>query len=93
MNIPEAGFFIEKDFISNEIRNLIVDDISRSSNDYPSHGIRNAEKKFTTIQQLVSSYQRGRPGLHFHISLTMFRSASHPGHRIAGFLMRTGIDM
>lgn len=55
MNIQEHGIEIRKDFIPGSIINAIKSEIESSEEEYPKHGIRNAEKKFHEINSLANS--------------------------------------
>ena len=55
MNIHDHGIEIRKDFIPSSIINAIKSEIDSSGEEYPKHGIRNAEKKFHEINNLAYS--------------------------------------
>lgn len=55
LNIHEYGIEIKKDFIPASIINVIKSEIDSSEEECPKHGIRNAEKKFNKIHNLVNS--------------------------------------
>ncbi len=55
MNELEQGFILESQFISQEIVNTLIDEITTSKDLKSLHGIRNAEKKFECIARLANS--------------------------------------
>lgn len=55
MNILEHGIEIKKQTISGSVIDDIKSEVSASDDGYPRYGIRNAEKKFGSINQLASS--------------------------------------
>lgn len=52
-----AGFTLEKGFISDEMVKVLIDDITQFNDQKSPYGIRNADKKFVSIGQLVQSEQ------------------------------------
>lgn len=57
MNIFEHGIEIEKQFVSTDIIDVIKQEVETSEISQSKHGIRNAEKKFLSINSLVQSSQ------------------------------------
>lgn len=55
MNIHEHGVEIRKNYISSSIIKEIKDEVNASVKEYSKHGIRGADKKFKTINELSSS--------------------------------------
>ncbi len=55
MNIHEHGIEIRKEVIPGSTINAIKCEIESSEEEYPRHGIRNAEKKFQEINNLANS--------------------------------------
>ena len=55
MNIHQHGIEIERNFFSEHGINAIKQQVSSSSYHLQKHGIRNAENKFSTIKELVTS--------------------------------------
>ena len=55
MNIHQHGFEVLPNFISNKEIEAIKTEIAKYSEKLPKYGIRNADKKFTSIQTLCSS--------------------------------------
>lgn len=55
MSIEEKGFEIHSNFLDSESINKIINEIEGLDSDYPKHGIRNAEKKLSSVKKLVSS--------------------------------------
>ena len=55
MNIEEDGFEIHSNFINDESIDEIINEIEALASDYPTHGIRNAEKKLASVRRLVDS--------------------------------------
>ncbi len=55
MNIHEHGIEIKRKVISSSIINSILEEISSWPENLPRHGIRNAEKKFSTVHSLAHS--------------------------------------
>jgi ectoine hydroxylase-related dioxygenase (phytanoyl-CoA dioxygenase family) len=55
MNELEQGFKIESQFISPEIVQTLIDEITKLNEFKSPHGIRNAEKKFDCIAKLANS--------------------------------------
>ena len=55
LNLNEHGIEIIDAFIPISITRAIIKQVSESQFDYPRHGIRNADKKFSTIRELVES--------------------------------------
>ena len=50
-----TGFILEQGFISGEMIKIVIDDITQFSDQKSHYGIRNADKKFVSIGQLVQS--------------------------------------
>ena len=50
-----TGFILEQGFISDEMIKVLIDDITQFSDQKSPYGIRNADKKFASIRQLVQS--------------------------------------
>lgn len=72
MSIEQEGFEIHPAFLDNQKVREIIDEIESLNSTYPKHGIRNAEKKLSTIKALVESdklintaacYLSGKPQL------------------------------
>lgn len=55
MNKLEQGFELEKQFISPELVQTLISEITSSNEFKTPHGIRNAEKRFTCIAKLANS--------------------------------------
>ena len=55
MNIKENGFEIHSGFLSHEWVRVIIAEIEALDLGDQKHGIRNAEKKFTSVKKLVES--------------------------------------
>ncbi len=55
MNIHKHGIEIRKRIVSNDIIESIKAETASLGGSFPTHGIRNAEKKFGSIEKLVSS--------------------------------------
>lgn len=54
-NIAEHGFEIHKNFIDLSIIDGIKQEVAASTQQYPRHGIRHANKKFASIEKLIQS--------------------------------------
>lgn len=55
MQFDEHGLEIKRNYISSSIIEAIKNEVSSSNEEHPRHGIRGADKKFQTINQLVHS--------------------------------------
>ena len=55
MNIDENGFELHKDFLDQVSIEEIIKEIELLDSSYPKHGIRNAEKKLSSVKKLVDS--------------------------------------
>lgn len=55
LNFDEHGIEIKRNYISGSVLEGIKNEISASVKKYPRHGIRGAEKKFSTIKKLTES--------------------------------------
>ena len=55
MQFEEHGIEIKRNYISSSIIEAIKNEVSSSNEEHPRHGIRGADKKFQTINQLVNS--------------------------------------
>lgn len=55
MSKLKQGFALERQFISSEIIQMLIDEITKSNELRTPHGIRNAEKKFDCIAKLANS--------------------------------------
>ncbi len=55
MSKLKQGFALERKFISSEIIQTLIDEITKSNELRTPHGIRNAEKKFDCIAKLANS--------------------------------------
>ncbi|WP_417511703.1 hypothetical protein [Methylophaga sp.] len=55
LDIEENGFEIHSGFLSNDSINEIITEIEALDSDFPKHGIRNAEKKLSSVKNLVES--------------------------------------
>ena len=53
LNIQEDGIEIKKDLLSSRHIQKVIDEMQNSGNEIPRHGIRNAEKKFSSILEVV----------------------------------------
>jgi len=55
LQFNQHGLEIKRNYISNSIIDAIKHEVSSSIEEYPKHGIRSADKKFITINQLAHS--------------------------------------
>ncbi|MCV6623461.1 MAG: phytanoyl-CoA dioxygenase family protein [Cellvibrionaceae bacterium] len=55
MSIAENGFEIHSSFLGGDSINEIITELEALDSDYPKHGIRNAEKKLSSVKDLVES--------------------------------------
>ena len=55
MQFNQHGVEIKRNYISNSIIEAVKSEVSSSSEEHPKHGIRSADKKFKTINQLSHS--------------------------------------
>lgn len=55
MQLNQHGVEIKRNYISTSIIEAIKSEISASNEEHPKHGIRSADKKFKTINQLANS--------------------------------------
>lgn len=55
MHINEHGVEIKRDFISSSTIEVIINEVNENTTAYPKHGIRNADKKFKSINSLLNS--------------------------------------
>lgn len=55
MTIEEQGFAVEKGVLKADTIANIKQEVADFSGCFPKHGIRNADKKFSTINELVHS--------------------------------------
>ncbi|PCJ31708.1 MAG: hypothetical protein COA90_05435 [Gammaproteobacteria bacterium] len=49
------GFEVHSSFLDNDSINEIIDEIESLDSEYPKHGIRNAEKKLSSVKKLINS--------------------------------------
>lgn len=55
MSVEENGFDIHTSFLGESVIKEIIGEIESLEPGYPKHGIRNAEKKLTSVKKLVDS--------------------------------------
>ncbi|GLP99715.1 phytanoyl-CoA dioxygenase [Methylophaga thalassica] len=55
LGIEENGFEMHSSFLCNDSINEITTEIEALDSDFPKHGIRNAEKKLSSVRNLVES--------------------------------------
>ncbi|MFT0212054.1 hypothetical protein VQ643_05475 [Pseudomonas sp. F1_0610] len=58
MNIEEHGFEIHSQFLTKDDIQIIITELETLAVDFPTQGIRNAEKKLNSAQQRVSPKHR-----------------------------------
>ena len=55
LNFKEHGIEIKPDLVSGDLIHSIISEVSTSGESMQKHGIRNAEKKFASISNIVYS--------------------------------------
>ena len=55
LNLQENGVEIKSDLVSNDLIHSVISEVSASDQSMKKHGIRNAEKKFPSISNLIGS--------------------------------------
>lgn len=55
LSIEENGFEVHSSFLDGDSINEIIEEIEALGSEYPKHGIRNAEKKLSSVKKLIES--------------------------------------
>ncbi len=55
LNLQEHGIEIKSDLVSDDLLQAVISEVSTSDQAMQKHGIRNAEKKFSSISNVISS--------------------------------------